>query len=286
MKGLRRTYKYRLYRCDKRDRHLHQQIDIACEIWNHGIALQRQYYRLCGGYITKHRLQKHIAKLKRGAKYARWRELDAQAAQDVIERLDRAYKRFFAREGGRPGFRKRRKYRSFTVKQASWEMLEGNTVKIRGRIYKVVKHRPIKGTIKTVTVKRDSLNRLWVCFSVIEAFEPEAEVSTGETGGFDFGLKTFLTDHTGQTHPMPEYLRADLKRIQRLSRDLSRKRKGSHNREKARRNLAQAHERVANRRREFHFKLAHDLCDQYDVLCFEDLNLRGMKSLWGRKVSD
>jgi len=283
---LRRTFKYRLYRCDKRDKHLHRQIDLAGEIWNHGVALQRRYYRLCGGYIARYRLQKHMAKLKRSARYARWQELDAQAAQDVIDRLDKAYQRFFAGKGGRPGFKKREKYRSFTLKQTSWEVLEDNKVRIRGRVYRYVNHRPLSGTIKTVTVKRDRLNRLWVCFSVIEAFEPEEEVSTGEIGGFDFGLRTFLTDHEGQPYPMPEYLKADLKRIRRLSRNLSRKKKGSHNREKARRDLAREHVRVANRRREFHFKLAHDLCDRYDVLCFEDLNLRGMKSLWGRKVSD
>lgn len=282
----RRSFKYRLFRCDKRDRHLHRQIDLASEIWNHGVALQRRVYALGGGYIARHRMQAHIAKLKRRAKYTQWRELDAQAAQEVCERLDKAYQRFFAGEGGRPGFKKRGKYRSFTLKQTSWEVLEGNKVKIRGRVYKYVQHRPLKGKIKTVTVKRDRLNRLWICFSVVEEFEPEEEVSTGEIGGFDFGLKTFLTSHSGQAHPMPEYLKADLKRLRRLSRRFARKQKGSRNREKARRNLARIYERMANRRREFHFKLAHHLCDQYDVLCFEDLNLRGMQRLWGRKVND
>jgi putative transposase len=61
---------------------------------------------------------------------------------------------------------------------------------------------------------------------------------------------------------------------------------GTNNRKKAAKLISRTHIRVADKRRDAHFKLAHDLCDQYDVLCFEDLNIAGMKALWGRKVSD
>lgn len=283
----RKTYKYRLYRCDKRDKYLHQQIDIAGQIWNHAVALQRRYYRLTGGYIHRYDLQKHVAKLRK-RRFTAWQQLDAQAAQDVIERLDKAYQRFFAnpRQHGRPGFKKVHKYHSFTLKQCSWKLLHGNRIRIRGHVYKFVKHRELNGTIRTMTVKRDSANRLWLCFSVIEEIEPRREASTGQSGGFSFGLRAFLTSDDGRAWTHPGFLRPELHKLRQLNRSLSRKRKGSHNWEESRLELARFYAHVTNKRRDFHFKLAHALCDDYDVLCFESLNLDDMKCWWGSKITD
>ncbi|MEH1926850.1 RNA-guided endonuclease InsQ/TnpB family protein [Nostoc sp.] len=72
----------------------------------------------------------------------------------------------------------------------------------------------------------------------------------------------------------------------KANRHHSRKVKGSSNRERARKNLARAHEDIVNRRTDWFWKLAHSLTNRFDVLCFETLNLKGMKRLWGRKVSD
>ncbi|MEM9950434.1 MAG: transposase [Chloroflexota bacterium] len=282
---IRKTYKYRLY-TSKRDKHLHRQINIAGLIWNHCIALQRRYYRLFGGYISKFDLQKHIAKLRmRIAKYAHWKKLGSQAVQDIIERLDKSYQMFFKKQGGRPSFSKVKKYRSFTLKQAGWKLLSSNKIRLGKHNYKYVKHRDLAGTIKTITVKRNRCGRLWLCFSVIETIELP-ETSTGQIGGFDFGLKCFLTDHTGKSYASPEFLRQELDHIRQLNRSLSRKRKGSRNRAKTKYLLARTHIRIDDKRRDYHYQLAHQLCDTFDILVFEDLNIDGMKRLWGRKVSD
>ena len=289
---VRRTYKYRLY-SSKRDKHLHQQIDVSGIIWNHALAVQRRYYRLTGKYISRYRLMSHIAKMRRTERFSYWQLVGSQAVQDVVERLDKAYRRFFAyRRGelgiktGPPRFKKVKKYKSFTLKQAGWKLLGGNRIRLQGRNYKFALSRPVGGDIKTVTVKRDSAGRLFVCFSVIEEVNPASEVSTGKIGGFDFGLKTFLTDDEGGAYLSPEFLKASLSDIARLNRQLARKQKSAGNWKKAKRQLALANDRIANQRRDAHFKLAHWLCDDYDVLGFEDLNLGGMKKLWGRKVSD
>lgn len=282
---IRRTYKYRMYRSG-RNKRLSQIIDIAGLIWNHSIALQHRYYRLTGKYISLGRLKKHLAKLRmRTQRFTHWKLLGSQAVQDVVERLDKSYQRFFERTAGRPSFTKVKQYRSFTLKQVGWELLGGNKIKILGRTYKFVKDREIGGVIKTVTIKRDRLNRLWIAFSVVEEVDIP-EPSTGKIGGFDFGLKTFLTDHEGHGTTSPQYFKQGLRQIAKCSRNLSHKQEGSRNRERARRKLAMTHAHIANKRRDHHFKLAHNLCDEYGFLFFENLNLKGMKSLWGRKVSD
>jgi len=282
---VRRTYKYRLYRCDKKDRKLHHKIDMAGDVWNHVLALQRRYYRLTGKYIPLKDMNNHVLKLRNTQRFVHWQELYSQACQNVCWRLNEAYKKFFARDVKRPPkFRQVRKYKSFTFPQRGYSV-EGNRVVIGGVKYRFVKHREMNGKVKTLTVKRDPLGRLWLCFSVIEQVSIK-QTSTGESGGFDFGLKTFLVDDAGRSYASPQVYAAQLHRVQKLNRQFSRKQKGSKAYIRARKALAKAHFDVANKRRDAHYKLAHRLCKEYDTLCFEDLHLAGMKALWGRKVSD
>ena len=102
------TYKYRLYTSEpvkkrrrgkmyvKHDAFLDSRIDIAAEIWNHCIALHRRYYKLYGKHLSANRLKVHITKLKKLEKYQHWNDLGSQAIQDVVERIDKSYKAFFA----------------------------------------------------------------------------------------------------------------------------------------------------------------------------------------------
>ena len=280
-----KMYKYRLYRCDKKDRKLRHMIFVASTIWNHFIALQRRYYGLTGRYISYERMSTYVLKLRKTKRFALWQGLHSQACQNVCRRVDDAYQRFFNKLAkGRPRFRKAKKYPSFTFPQSGYKVV-GNTVTIAGTRYKFVSHRPIGGQIKTLTVKRDSVGRLWLVFSVIEKIViPEA--STGHSGGFDFGLKDFLVDDKNRRYASPQFYKQGLRKTRRLTRELSRKVEGSNGYKQARRALAKHQGDIANQRRDHHFKLAHVLCDALDVLCFEDLNLEGMKALWGRKVSD
>ena len=126
------------------------------------MALQRRYYRLTGGYINKYRLMAHLAKLRmRIARYAYWQMVGSQAVQDIADRLDRSYQAFFkykrgetALKRGRPGFKKVKKYSSFTLKQAGWKYLGENRVRIGKYTYKFTKSREIEGQVKTVTIKQ------------------------------------------------------------------------------------------------------------------------------------
>ena len=109
---------------------------------------------------------------------------------------------------------------------------------------------------------------------------------TGETAGFDFGLKTFLTCSDGTKYESPQFYTQSQTDIARANRAVSRKKKGSKNRERSRRALARVHRKVECQRGDHHWKLALDIVRRFDVCYFEDLNLDGIKRLWGRKVSD
>jgi putative transposase len=249
-------------------------------------------------------MKSHIAKLRRETRrFTYWNDLGAQAIQDVLERLEKGYQRFFSRLAKHPPkFKQVKRYKSFTLKQTGWKLVEYNknrlkpngkygrarsVVVISGQEYKFIQHYPMgSSNVKTVTIKRDACQRLWICFSVVERIKLPEKASTCRIGGFDFGLKTFLTDEQGRRWMHPLFFKPQLKRVKILNRAVSQKVKGSGNREAARWLLARSHIRIADKRRDFHFKLAHALCEEYDVLVFEDLNLEGMKRLWGQKVSD
>jgi putative transposase len=111
---------------------------------------------------------------------------------------------------------------------------------------------------------------------------PEIEVKTGKIAGFDFGLKTFLTCSDGSKIESLQFFKQSLNTIKKASKQHSKKLKGSSNRERAKKNLVRKHENISNRRREWFWKLVHELTDKFDILCFETLNLKGMQRLWGR----
>ncbi len=170
--------------------------------------------------------------------------------------------------------------------QAGYKFLGGNRLKIGSRVYQYWNSREIEGRVKTLTIKRTTLGELFMIVVVDNIVELEVKSETSRIAGFDFGLKVFLTVSDGTQIESPQFLKQSLTVIKKASRQHSKKVKGSTNRERARKNLVRRHEDVVNRRSDWLWKLAHDLTDRFDVLCFETLNLKGMQRLWGRKISD
>ncbi len=280
------TLKFKLY-SHKRNKYLKRSINAAGVIYNHCIALHRRYYRMWGKHLNCAKLQKHIAKLRKHKSY--WQLVGSQAVQDICQRIDKAYQLFFKhhKKGVKPpSFKKVKKYKSFTLKQAGYKFLGGNRVKIGSRVYQYWNSREIEGNVKTLTIKRTALGELFMVVVVDGYSTSEVIFETGKIAGFDFGLKTFLTCSEGFNFESPLFLKSSLNQLRKASKQHSRKRKGSNNREQARKHLVRCHESIANRRRNWFWKLAHQLTNQFDVLCFETLNLKGMQRLWGRKVND
>ena len=283
---VRRALVFQLYR-SKRLRYLHARIDVASEIYNHLVALQKRYYRRFKGYIGYYRLKRHVTKLKAMARFAHWRHLDAQAIQNIVWCLEQGYQKFFRKENKRPPtFRKRLKYHSITLAQTGWRYDGGNRLWLFGRLYRFHQSRAIEDTIKTLTIKRLPTGRMMVIFSCVCEEQPNIRVMTGHSAGFDFGLHTFLTGSDGTRFSAPQPLRSSLRELRKANRALARKARGSHHRQLAHRALARVHASIAHQRQAWHWQLAHDLCATYDMIFLEDLDLRGMQALWGRKVTD
>ncbi len=290
---MRRTLKYRLYR-SKRDKHLIRQIHAGASIWNHCLALQKRYYRLYGKHLGANTLMKHVARLRRNNPF--WKQLGSQAVQDVVQRLDKSWQRFFSNpKAGRPRFQKSRLYTSFTLKQAGWKYEGGNRIKIGKHNFKFARSRSVTGAIKTVTIKRDRVGDLWVCLSVIEDIElPEIPNEDAVTApiGIDWGLKSTM-NFSDSRAPIdsPLFLKQSLSGLQALQRRSSKRRhrnggKRTGHTEADRKRVARLQRRIADQRRDWCFKTARGLCDEFDGIAVEELSGVWMQRTWGRKASD
>jgi len=282
-----RTFKLKLYH-SKRTKHLDQQVAIAASVWNRCVELHRRYHTLTGKYLNVNRLKNQIVKMKKREKFSWWNGLGSQAIQEIAERVDRGYRAFFRKNAKRPPkFRSFRNFRSFTLKQAGWGFVSDNEIRIGKQIYKYHNSRDIIGKPKTVTIKRNALDE-WFMFVVCDDSGNESEKFplTGKTAGFDFGLKDFLVVSDGRKISSPEFLKSSLDDLRSKSKELSTKSKGSNNRKKAKIELARLHDDIANRRDDWQWKLANELVREFDTLCFEDLNIKSMQKLWGRKIGD
>ena len=174
-----------------------------------------------------------------------------------------------------------------TFTQAGYK-LERNRIKINciDTWFSFHNHREMIGNIKTITIKRDACGDYWIYFSCDDVDDSKPKAMTGKSAGFDYGNKTFLTSDEGDKIESPQFLKQSLKTLRSLNKALSRKVKGSGNWYRACRALARQHLKIARQRLDWQWKLATELCTEFDTLCFEILNLDGMKRLWGRKVSD
>lgn len=287
-----KTFKFKLFHA-KRNRKLHRQINACGIAYNHCIALHKRYWKLYHKSLNLYALQKHLTKLKKNSRFAYLKEIGSQALQDITQRIDKGYKLFWdnlkhKHKTAPPGFRKVRKYKSYTLKQAGWKLDEEHgAVYIAKQKYRYAKSRNIEGKVKTLTVKRDTLGDIYVYF-VCELPDTKAEARTGKSVGFDFGFKgkMLIAENAEDDIPAPSFFRRQKNAVAKANRKLSLKKPHSHNRRKAQLELARLHRRIANQRKAYHWQLARELCQKYAVICLEDLSMKFMQKGHGKKVMD
>jgi len=184
------------------------------------------------------------------------------------------------KRSGRPRFKSRERYRTFTYPQVKDGCLQGNLITLpMFGIVKVILHRPIPNgfKIKTASVTKKA-DGYYLTLSLEDATVPtiKPDFNPNSITGIDVGLKEFLTTSEGETVAIPQYYRKSLKRLRIIQKRVSRRKKGSNRRKKAVKQLGKQHKKVADKRKDFHFKTANNLLKKYDVVAVEDLNVKGL----------
>ena len=273
-------------------------LDDLCDVHNHFLKLENRYYRIYGKYAGRYRLQPHLTKLLQRTKQ-HWAWILRDTLDAVIIRLHIAWERFFNIAGtGKPKYKRKGRYRSAKF-QTGYKLENGRVrlsfkswdaflhcLKFDKRWFSFHQHRNWHGNICYLQILRDNVGTYWL-YVVTDDTRKEVLPATGESVGADLGMKdAFLTLNTGEKIQHPQPLKRSLKELRKHNKSLSRKVKGSGNWWRCVRQLARLYRHIANQRRDWHYKLATDLCRRFDTIVTETLNLEGMKRLWGRKVSD
>ena len=276
-----KAYKYRIYPNKGQQELINKHIGCCRYVYNLCLEKKINAYKASKESIPSFDLIKLLPTLKKESETSFLKEVNSLSLQAAIRNLDSAYKRFFKEKKGFPKFKSKRSARQ------SFQIVQNTNVDFKEKKVFIPKfkegikcrfHRFFDGKIKASTISRTSTGRYYISILVqLDDNNPKKKpIDENQAVGIDLGIKTFATLSNGEEIPNPKNLKNAMTRLKRLQRILSRKVKGSNNRERARRVLACQYERVTNRRNDFLEKVTYQLVTTYDTICLETLSAKNM----------
>ena len=276
-----RAYKYRLYPNEEQKVLIAKHLGSCRFIYNYALDKKVRAYQTDKTNLSRFDIQADLPNMKKSEEYCWLKEVNSLSLQASLANLDSAYTKFFREHKGFPRFKsKKDSKQSFSIPQNTRVDFENGRIfipKFKGGI-KTKFHRTFEGIVKSSTISRTATGKYFVSI-LVEVNEPDVPmkpICENKTVGIDLGIKTFAVLSDGTEIPNPKHLKQSLDKVKKLQRSLSHKNKGSKNRDKARIKLALAHEQVTNRRNDFLHKVTSYLVNNYDTICLEDLNVKGM----------
>jgi putative transposase len=271
-----KTYRYKLKPTRAQEQIFAQWLGSCRYVYNLCLEYKQLLYNQYRKSISKNELQKQVKEL---VKEVEWLQpLHSQTLQDVTDRLEKSYDRFFRNGAGFPKFAKRHHYRSFLFKQGVKRCASDSGR--CGKVYlpkigevRYINSREFQGAIKRTSIIRET-DGWYIAFSVETVQEPLPQ--TIPEIGIDVGLESFATLSTGEKIAPPRVLCKRERRLKRLQRAVSRKTKGSNNRKKAVKRLAKEHLKIKRIRQDFLHKLTSHLIRENQAIAVEVLQIQNM----------
>lgn len=286
-------YKFRIYPNAEQSVLINKTFGCTRYVYNHYLAERKEAYESEKKTLSAASCMLDLTVMKREQEWLR--EVDATALQASVQNLDAAYQNFFRRVkqgevAGYPRFKSkhdnRQSYKSKCV---------GTNIKVTDNTIRLPKlgfvecrvSKEVRGRILSATVSKNPSGKYFVSLCCADV-ELERTPRTGAVVGIDLGLKDFCITSDGSKYANPKYLNKSQKKLAKLQRELSRKPKGSKNREKARIKVARQHEHIVNQRQDTLHKISTELVRNYDVICMEDLQVKNMvrNHKLARSISD
>lgn len=214
-----------------------------------------------------------------------YKELHSQVLQNAVKRVELAFDRFLTgdcngKKSGRPRFKAANQYKTFTYPSMKDDCIDKGFITLPkfGKV-KLIQHRAIPDgyKIKTCSITKKA-DGYYANLSLEDKTVPtiKPDFNPDSITGIDVGLKKFLTTSNNDVVTIPQYYRKSQKRLRVIQKRVSRRKKGSIGRQKAVKQLGKQHKKVADKRKDFHFKTANNLLKKYDVVAVEDLNVKGL----------
>lgn len=276
------SFKYRIFPSKKQVSRLDEQMDISKILYNLLLDKAKAHYNSTGKTFTKFQMNNWVTKLKQ--KYPIYRSVHSQVLQNTCDRVSKAYQNFFRRvkekkksksiKVGYPRYKKGIK--SLTYPQSGFKFKSDKRLSLSriGNI-PIILHRLPKGKVKTLTIKKYPSGKWFVLFSC-ETPAEEFKPNSGEKIGLDVGLTKFAVLSNGKEIENPKLLQKSLKRMKRVQRRMSKRKRGSKNRHKQRLKVAKTYEHISNQRSDFLHQISHRLVNKYSLVAVEKLQIKNM----------
>lgn len=274
-----KAFKYRLYPTNAQEKLLLNALNCARNLYNMALAERKYTYQFEGRSVGMYEQLRQVKCYK--DTFPQARGVHSHILQVAITDCDKAFQAFFRRvkAGEKPGYPRFKSWQRFSSigfkEYGNGFRLDGRRLKVSGVGRVAVRwHRPLEGTVKTVRIVHRA--GCWYACFACEVEAPTPLPATGQSIGVDVGISALATLSNGVKVENPNYYRVAQSKLRLLQRKLARAQRGSKNRRKALLTVQRQQEHVANQRKDYLNKLAHDLVQHYDAIALEDLRIVNM----------
>ena len=272
---MKKGIKFRIYPNREQKNIINQTLGCCRLIYNKGLAMRNEAYEN-GSKIGYSQTSAMLTELKRSDDFSFLKAVDSIALQQSLRDLDRGFVNFFQKRAAHPVFKsKHNHHQSYrTINQRDNIRIVGKRIKLPKLGFVKIRQSMEVGKINNVTIERTPTGKYFAVLNV--EFEPEPLINMGGLIGIDVGIKDFYSDSNGNVVSNPKYLEKSMRKLIREQRKLSRKQKGSNNRNKQRVKVALVHEKITNQRNDFLQKQSTMLIRENQTICIEDLKVKNM----------
>ena len=291
MRTIYKTYKFRIYPNNTQEVLLNKTFGCTRFVFNHMLAERKETYERLKDDKVALKSHKYTTEKQYKQEFEWLSEVDSIAVQQARVDLEVAYKNFFdsitgKRKGRKVSYPKfkskketRQSFRTINVNNNIDIVFENKRLKLpKLKWLRYSDDRIFEGIIKNVTVEKTSTGKYFACILVEEKIETKIHQVSSQSRsiGLDYDSKNLFTDNENKVSGYPRFYRKYEKKLAKEQRRLSRKVKGSNNRNKQRIKVAKVHEKIVNSRKDFHQKLSTEIIRNYDVIGIETLNMQAM----------
>ncbi|PSO51575.1 MAG: transposase [Cyanobacteria bacterium SW_9_44_58] len=265
--------KVRVYPTAEQRKHLAQSFGCCRFAWNYALSLTNETYKATGKGLSRFAIQKEITNLKK--KHEWMKKPYSQCLQVVALNLSRAFINFFEGRASFPTFKSKHQRQSISYPQNVFLVDDGLKFPKMGVVHAKI-HREIEGTIKTVTLSQNCQGHYHASILTEDGKETPEKSADGKAIGIDLGINHFAITSDGSKFDHPKWIEKHEKNLKAKQKRLSRRQKGSNNRNQTRRQLARVHKKISDCRLDFHHKLSRRIINENQVVCVENLAVKNM----------
>ncbi|MEV3934957.1 RNA-guided endonuclease TnpB family protein [Glycomyces sp. NPDC049804] len=280
---MQRGFRVRMYPDQEQAALLCRTLGCVRVVWNHVLAWRRERWAQARLNTSYEQASAHLTELKRSPEFAYLREVSSVPLQQALRHQQRAFDNFFAKRANHPRFKARSNCVGATFAKTAFRLRSGrlHLAKMKEPLQWVWSFDiPVEElSVSSVTITREPDGSWWVslCAELAEDQAPEEPAPTGRSVGVDLGVHTFGTLSDGAAPLEAPDLKSKERNRKRYQRRMARKQRGSKNRDKARMKVARAYRKERQAREDMLQKATTRLVRQYDTICLEDLNVRGLR---------